>query len=264
MLTNNRIVDGDCAQPSERITDGNCAQKPGFQRINAGDCGSGDGGFSQVQANGLLFSKDDAASHFYGSIEVCRLATGKLLARNRLALKVQAIPFIGKRASTYFEITPLCQSDVIQVLEWLQKASFSLNSYCYSASEPDVEVPYRHALPDGFHQYIEDQSRAWKKYAPSREFQYFEHPNLLALDEIRIAFREAERWYCKWKRSQKIMEAMSQKPALAASIRLQGATLNRLSYYFWCVIGREYSLCGESKHYWDGYMPAFSQDVLAA
>lgn len=257
-----RIKDGLCKDA--RITDGLCSRQILEQeeaqikeaRIQDGLCGVefpritsqhnvhlGDQGTSQL-LSGKRVSKAHPAALFFLSVEKLQQAIAECLTAHELY-----------------------DTEVAEILMWLHEALFNLSSFAYLLGEST-----RHQLPVEFQEYLEVKSRQLsEEVGDAPDFVIFSAPSLLALNKIRVAVREAESAFCKWKESDEVTRHMLDHPHSIFPIMRHIKTLNRLStLVFWWTrkqglwlraTGSEVEEQQFEERYWHASTPHFRWSV---
>lgn len=235
------------AKAKSRITDGHCSC------LGKGDIGTTTG------PTGEKVRKSSPAIGFYTPVENTLIAVAEILLTHRRNTAIAKIPIIGKFAKKFLNIEPFTQPDLIKFLEWFEQSLFSFCAYAHCEGRSTD-----HAFPPELVAYVESQTSVWwKQYAGSQEFQAFStHPNLLALNKLRVLFREIELAFIKWEESDAMILVSIESQTVRDSILLHRSVLNRLSSYFWCAAQRERHRLGVDPKFWGGKMPKFNQPTL--
>lgn len=213
-------------------------------RITTGYCEgrSGDRGKSQL-LHGVYVDKDHAACKLYGSIEDLQQALSIALTMEHLD---------GETAS---------------LIGWLQRNMFSMSSFAFLKGDST-----RHQLPESLLSHLENRVALLKECVGNApDFLIYEHPSLIALNEIRIRVREVESQLVAWKNSWEMRLFLggplgllgirwNYKTHIEDAIYSQMKIMNRMStYFFWVSRYQGWRLgIRPAERYWNGQVEEFN------
>jgi cob(I)alamin adenosyltransferase len=203
---------------------------------NTYKAGHGDFGYSLI-FGGSRLSKDDPACWIYSETE-----------------------HLNNKISEFLITFDISYPELLEMLNWLKCNSFSVSSFCFLKGKSD-----RHSLNIEMSDHLQTLVENLKVHPLIGEAQDFIHYTSLKyvrLAAIRIAVRDLERAFTKWRNHEIVKDyiimTLRTEPNLSQTIVLNidcyAGFLNRLSTFLWHATRQEAYICGDfdQQIYWQG------------